>query len=487
MEKTFLLNALDSYCCKEPVRLHVPGHGGGRAMHPALLMEKLPLYDVTELEGLDDLHAPDGAIAAAQEHAAELCGAGRTFFLVNGTTVGIQALITAATGEKNAVVLPRNAHRSVLGGLVLSGARPVFVEPEVVAEFGFCASYSADKLEKVLSSNKDITAALAVHPCYYGVVGDLAGIAGVCSRFQIPLLVDEAHGTHLHFHQDLPADALSIGADAVVQSVHKTGGALTQASWLHLGNRTRVKEEAVAESLRLLQTSSPSYLLLASLDAARQQLALKGQTALSRLLEIAWEVTLKLNHIPGLMVLGPEHLGRSGAVAHDPTRLVVSVRGLGLSGYEVATKLSNNYGIYVEMADVFNIVAVLSLGTDWEDAWALVRALVEIGNRVADGIVGGVFKACYKGYPLAGPPMPPQVMTPRQAWLGSKKQVDLGQTRGLISAEIIAVHPPGTAIIYPGEEITPEVIEYLTEARWTGLHLNGPSDSSLRTIKVVNA
>jgi len=480
---TPLVNALQKYDHNKAVRLHVPGHGGGPGLPQAMRQGNLPGWDVTELAGLDDLHNPEGVIAAAQRSAAELYGARCTFFLVNGTTVGLQALITATCSEEQALVLPRNVHRSVLGGLVVSGARPVFIEPVIVPEFDFAAGFLSDKLEAVLRQNPGAGAVLAVHPCYYGVVGDLAGVDKICRRHEVPLLVDEAHGTHLRLHSGLPADALSLGADAVVQSVHKTGGALTQASWLHLGT-DRIARERVADALRLLQTSSPSYILLASLDAARRQMALNGQVMLDDLLTLAGEAAWRINKISGLAVLGKEHLDGIGAFDYDPTRLVISVQGLGVSGYEVAWKLAAAYGIYVEMSDAYNLVAVLSLGTGRVGVLKLVGALAEISRSKGAGHSDDRNFNVRKSFDLGQ--LPPQVMTPRRAWLARQKKVPLGESRGLVSAEIIAAYPPGIAVIYPGEEITPEVIEYLLQVREMGVHIQGAADPALKTLCVVN-
>ncbi|WP_347489594.1 aminotransferase class I/II-fold pyridoxal phosphate-dependent enzyme [Desulfoscipio sp. XC116] len=481
-EHTPLVDALEEYSNIKAVRLHVPGHGGGPGLPKAMRRSNLPGWDVTELAGLDDLHNPTGVIAAAQQSAAELYGARCTFFLVNGTTVGLQALIAATCSKDRALVLPRNVHRSVLGGLVISGASPVFIEPAIVPGFDFAAGFSPDKLDAALRQSSGAGAVLAVHPCYYGVVGDLDGLSEVCRRHGVPLLVDEAHGTHLRLHPALPADALSLGADAVVQSVHKTGGALTQASWLHLGGK-RVERQRVADALRLLQTSSPSYILMASLDAARKQLAFKGQAVLDDLLTLAVDAASRINQIPGLAVLSKEYLGGPGAVHYDPTRLVISVRKLGIGGYAAARRLATVHGIYVEMSDAYNLVAVLSLGTSRADVMALVGAMAEISRSVGAGHAAD--RNC-NGLSPAGPPLPPQVMTPRRAWLAKQKKVNIEESRGLVGAEIIAVYPPGIAIIYPGEEITTEVIEYLLQVRKMGVHIQGAADATIRTIRVVD-
>ncbi len=481
---TTLVDALKKYNQNEAVRLHVPGHGGGPGLPLTMQQGNLPGWDVTELAGLDDLHNPVGVIAAAQRGAAELYSARYTFFLVNGTTVGLQALIAATCSEARALVLPRNVHRSVLGGLVLSGARPVFIAPVIVPGFNFAAGFLLDKLEDAFQQNHEVGAVLAVHPCYYGVVGDLAGVVKLCRQYGVPLLVDEAHGTHLRLHPDLPADALTLGADAVVQSVHKTGGALTQASWLHLGS-DRIAREKVANALRLLQTSSPSYILMASLDAARRQLALNGRNMLEELLNIASEAAWRLNKIPGLAVLSNEHLGWLGAFDYDPTRLVISVRGLGASGYEVARQLASLYGIYLEMSDYYNLVAVLSLGTDRAGVLKLVSALAEISRSIGAGHHIGQNCQGQQGLDWSQL-LPPQVMTPRQAWLAGQKKVLLEESRGLVCGELIAVYPPGIAVIYPGEEITPEIIEYLRQVREMGVHIQGAADPTLTSLLVVD-
>ena len=478
-----LVNALKEYCRRRPVRMHVPGHGGN--LCPRFL-DGLPGLDVTELEGLDDLHNPNGVIAAAQEKAAGLFGARHTFFLVNGTTVGIQALIAASCDENRPLVLPRNAHRSVLGGLIISGARPIFLAPEVVPGFEFATGFRPEELAGRLRQNPGAGAVLAIHPNYYGVTGDLGAAAAVCHRYNVPLLVDEAHGTHLRFHPDLPVDALSQGADAVVQSVHKTGGALTQASWLHLGMspkaETRVDRERVADVLRLLQSSSPSYLLMASLDAARGYLARHGRETLDKLLGWVHEAVQIINKMPGLTSLATGHLGGFSTYGHDPTRLVVSVRQLGISGHTAARWLAQKCDIYLEMSDAFNIVAVLSLGTQKSDIVALVNGLLELCRQA------GQDHSPRSPMPLpAGPPIPPQVLTPRQAWLAPRRNALLEQAAGWVSVESVAVYPPGITAIYPGEEITPAVVEYLRQVREYGLHHQGAADPKLNTIQVIDA
>lgn len=475
-ERAPLFEALVRHIAGNPAQLHVPGHGQGRVLPEdfrRLGKGGLFALDLTELPGLDDLHNPVGPLARAQELAAALYGADRSFFLVNGSTVGIGALLLAAVGQGE-VILPRNAHSSFLGGLVLSGADPVFVYPETIPGFGLDCGVAPAAIEQALVKHPAAAAVFALHPNYYGVAGDLAGQARSARRAGKPLLVDEAHGAHLRFHPDLPADAMSEGAAASVQSTHKLGGSLTQTSLLHLKGGL-VDAGAVAAALRLLETTSPSYILLASLDLARQQLALKGRELLERALELARGLRRRLARIRGLRLLGPEDLPQ-GNYSLDPTKLVISVRGLGLTGFQVRDLLAHRYRVYVEMADACHVVAFVTIGTAERDCRMLGDALADLAVRE-------------KGLP--GSPLPElpgtckKLMKPREAWFSSTRRVALAEAAGRICAETVAVYPPGIPAVYPGEEITPEIVNYLTTIRDLKLPCQGPSDSTLKTLKVV--
>jgi len=471
-----LYEALCRHAAKSAARLHIPGHKQGRGLPGELLdMDAGTLFsfDLTELPGLDDLHNPREAIARAQELAAELYGADRTFFLVNGTSAGIQALVAAAAGQGK-VIVSRNAHRSVLGGMIISGADPVYVVPDVIPSFGIDCGVPAWKVSRALEEHPEAAAVLAVRPNFYGVAGDLAGLIKAVHAAGRPLLVDEAHGAHLRFHPELPPDAMREGADASVQSTHKLGGSLTQSSMLHLRGGL-IDAGRVAGALRLLQTTSPSYLLMASLDLARRQMAVLGKSLLERAVVLAREARERLSLIEGLRVLGVEDLP-GDSVRLDPTKLVVSVRGLGLTGFQVNRLLAEKYNVYVEMADFSNIVAFVSIGTTREDCLMLVDALAEIA--AADKLPGG----------FALPEAPAgfkKRMRPRDAWFSRTESVPLPEAGGRICAETVAVYPPGIPALNPGEEITPEVLEYLLAVRKLELPCQGPSDPSLKSVRVV--
>lgn len=469
-----LYQALKNHAASKAANFHVPGHRQGRGLSEELLLlggQALFELDLTEIPGLDDLHTPQGVIARAQELAARAYGAEHSFFLVNGSTIGIHALLMAV-GGRGEVLLPRNAHRSALGGLILSGADPVYVMPEIISGFGIAAGVLPERIRLAMESNPGIRAVLTVRPNYFGVADDLAGQAVLVHAQGRPVLVDEAHGAHLRFHRGLPADALTCGADAAVQSTHKLGGSLTQSSLLHLGG-SRLNAEVVAGALSLLQTTSPSYLLMASLDLARRQLALSGAGLLERTLTLAGKTRQRLARIKGLKVLSKADLAGFDL---DLTRLVINVGGLGLTGYQVSDLLFRRYNVYIEMAEANNIVAFLSIGTTPADCDALVKALEDIACR----------ERC--AHPVKFPEVPFNIkkrMKPREAWFAASQRVALAEARGRICAETVAVYPPGIPVLCPGEEINPEAYDYLVLISKYALPCQGASDYSLKTIKVV--
>lgn len=472
-----LFDTLCRHAAKNPAVLHVPGHRQGRGLSEdlsSLSGKALFELDMTEIPGLDDLHNPEGPIAMAEELAAEVYGASRSYFLVNGTTSGIQALLLAVVG-RGKVIVPRNAHRSVISGLVISGADPVYAVPEVIPGFGVDCGVPTKEICRLLEENNDAAAVLVVRPNYYGVAGDLAGVVRAACAADRPVLVDEAHGAHLRFHPGLPGDAMAAGADAAVQSTHKLGGSLTQSSMLHLQGR-RIDADGVAAALRLLQSTSPSYILMASLDLARRQMALQGKDLLERALDLARWLRKRLSRVRGLDILTGDHLP-GGPCGLDPCKLVISVERLGLTGYQVYKLLAERYNVFLEMADFANVVAAVSIGTAREDCEALASALEDIAAASGGSRVRAQLPRVPVGYKKR--------MKPRDAWFSPAERVPLAEARGRICAETVAVYPPGIPAVNPGEEITPETHEYLLMVKRTGLHCQGPSDPELKTIKVV--
>ncbi len=478
-----LYKALRQYREQDYAHLHVPAHRQGEALPSLLKQEDFFQMDLTELPGLDNLSSPGGVIARAQELAAQLYGAQAAFFLVNGTTAGLQALLLAACRPGEKVVAARDSHRSVLAGLIFSGADPVFVLPELLPEFGIPAGINAEKLAATLEEQPDTRGVFVVYPNYYGVATGLRDLVRVVHAKEKPFLVDEAHGAHFPFHPALPAEALAGGADAVVMSMHKTGGSLTQSSLLCLNSR-RLPAQRVAAALALLQTSSPSYLLMASLDLARRQLAVQGRALLQRTLELAASVRAELGKVPGIRLLTEDYLpghlkGTGEGRALDPTRITINVRGLGLSGHQAARLLSEKYKVNCELADYYNVVAVIGIGAKEEDCRRLVHGIKEIAREEARP--GRRLPAI-----LSPPPLPRKRITPREAWFSPARAVPLPSSAGFVCAEWAAAYPPGVPVLYPGEEITPEIIEYLQALKRNNVPVAGPADQSLASILVID-
>ncbi len=479
MERAPLFEKILNYSQKYMARFHIPGHRQGAGLPPQLqnMAPELAKMDLTEVSGLDDLHSPEGVIAEAQSLAACLYGADNTYFLVNGTSCGLQALVLSAAGEGDRILVPRNAHSSVLGGLIFSGAVPEYLQPKIIPYFEIASGIPAGDVAHRISTKNKYKAVLAIHPTYYGTVGDLTGLVQASHQVDMPVIVDEAHGTHLYFQAQTPCGALKCGADCVVQSVHKTGGSFTQSSWLHLKG-DRINKKRLKDSLRLVQTTSPSYLLMASLDAARLQLMVHGKQIMQRTLELAVEARKSISQIKGTVLLGEEHTG-TGFVGIDPTRLVISVKGLGLTGYKVKQILSSRYGVEVEMADINNVVAIISLGTTPNDVHLLVKALHDLYDRERHNAGKGQVS-------MVLPPVPPLKLSPRQAWMTGTRSVKINEVSGQISGEMVCVYPPGIPVLYPGEEITAEIMDYLQAVRKMKLHCQGPQDPELNYIRVLD-
>ncbi len=461
-----LLEALLEHLQQALAPFHTPGHKQGRGADPGLveaLQSGALGLDLTELPGLDNLHDPRGPIAAAQELAAECFGAAATFFLVNGASVGIMAALLALTGPGDKVLTPRNAHRSLLNGLILSGASPLFVQPEVHHDTGLVLGASAAKMAVLLDNDDAVRLILAIHPSYYGLIGDWPQLTQPAWRRGIPILADEAHGSHFYFHPDLPQPALAAGAGIAVHGSHKTLGSLTQSGMLHVTNRKL--SGSLQAALGVLQTTSPSYLLMVSLDTARRQMATKGPALLGQTLSLAWQVREAVNRIPGLYCYGEELCRMPATTGFDPLKIIILVRGLGLSGYEAANILRSEAGIQVEMADPGHVLALITVGDNQETINRLIQGLQDLA-------------ASHRGqttaWPIGAlPPLPTAAVTPRQAYLAPSREINLVEAAGEVAAGMVVPYPPGIPVLYPGEIITWEIIEYILEIIHFGADIQG--------------
>jgi arginine/lysine/ornithine decarboxylase len=438
---------------------------------------------------LDNLFAPTGPIQQAQELAAAAFGADQTWFLVNGSTAGIIAAIlaTCTTGDK--IILPRNIHQSAIAGLILSGAIPVFITPEYDPSTDLAHSITLTAVAKALEQYPDAKAVIMVYPTYHGVCGDIKAIAKLVHQHHIPLLVDEAHGAHFAFHPNLPPSALSAGADLTVQSTHKVLGAMTQASMLHIqGNR--VDAQKLSKALQLVQSTSPSYLLLASLDAARQQMALHGEQLMSRTLQLAIQSRNKIRQIPGLSILEP--VKTPGFFALDQTRLTVKVSELGLSGFEVDQIFHQQLGVTAELPTLLHLTFIISLGNTEADIQQLVQAFTTIAHDNCQPKSFNFLQKLFQQWkddllfihPSSFTLHP--ALSPREAFFAPTETLPIEKTLDRISAELVCPYPPGIPTLMPGEMINPAAIEYLQQVLSLGGNITGCSDPNLKNLKVVS-
>src|SRR5918999_259649 len=443
-----------------------------------------PYLDALAADVPQDIHGIDlgpspTAYERAERLAAQAFGAERTFFLTNGATQGNHALCLALAPLGTRIVAQRNSHSSLVDGLVLSGGLPSFVAPEYDAELGITHCVTPTALERALAGAPDASAAFLLSPTYYGMAADIAGLAEVAHAAGVPLVVDQSWGPHFGFNDELPPTALSQGADAMLTSTHKIAGSLTQSAMLHISGSGRVDVGAVARALRLLRSTRPSSLLIASLDPARRQPALHGEQLLwetLRAIEVARE---KLETIDGIALVDASLIGRMGVAGYDPLRMVLDVRGTGRTGYEIAEALRRSYDVHVELPMQATVVFVVGLG---ESAAALRRLAGDVDEVVKRLSEPGATRALVPpaaslGYEVAIPP--------REAFLGEAEQVAVDSAVGRISCESIASYPPGVPALLPGERISAETVAYLRELAASGARLHGASDPRFETINVL--
>ena len=485
-DSTPYLDALVEYADRDPGRFHVPGHKGGPGADPALraaLGDRALQLDIPAgISGIDV--APDPANAPfqlAQRLTADAWGAKRSWFLVNGGSGGNHAICLALAHSGERVVVQRNVHSSIVDGLVLSGLRPLFVSPEVDPELGVSHCVTPEALAERLDAEPNAVAAMIVSPTYFGAVADVAALVEVAHARGVPLVVDEAWGSHLHFSSALPTAALECGADVVLSSIHKIVGSITQSAIVHLGHgEDRVDERVLDRAVTLVESTSPNGLLTASLDAARRQAAVHGEELLAETVASLAELRERIRMIGGLDVLDERIVGRSGVHAYDPLRLVVDVRGVGATGHRVARLMWESDDINLELFSENVVVAVFGIGehaaeTGGRLVSALERACVRIGEEEEEPLP-----------PFAEPPpWGPTELSPREAFLASQEVVAFDEAEGRIAAESLAAYPPGVPNVLPGERLTRPTLDYIADSVAHGGLVRGASDRTLKTVRVV--
>jgi lysine decarboxylase len=481
-ESTPYVDALLAYAELNPGRFQVPGHKGGAGADPSLreLVGEIGLRnDIPSVTEGVDIGPEPTPFQQAQLLAAEAWRASRTWFLVNGASQGNHATCMALAHGGNRVVVQRNVHSSVIDGLVLSGMRPTFVAPELDPELGIAHGLTPESLAAGLDETPDAVAALVVSPTYFGACADVAALAVAAHERGVPLVVDEAWGAHLHFHPDLPTDALASGADLVTSSTHKIVGSLTQAAMLHLGDGGRIDAAVVDRCVSLVETTSPSGLLSGSLDAARRQAQVHGAELLGETLAAVAATRAEIERIPGLSVLDASMVGRPGIAGWDPLRLSIDVRETGSTGYRLAKAAFYTSELDLELYSENVVVAIFGLG---EPAAPAGERLVAGLRKALDELEAEPGAPDEKLAPP--PPWGELVMTPREAFLGPQEVIPFAAAAGRVAAEGLAAYPPGIPNVLPGERLTGETLDYIRESVAHGGYVRGGSDRELKTLRV---
>lgn len=478
--ETPLFTGLMEHAKKNPIQFHIPGHKKGTGIDPEFrqfIGDNALSIDLINIAPLDDLHQPKGMISNAQQLAAQAFGADHTFFSVQGTSGAIMAMIMTVCGPGDKIIVPRNVHKSVMSAIVFSGAVPIFIHPEIDPVLGISHGITTESVSKALQQNPDAKGVLVINPTYFGVAADLKKIVEIAHSYHVPVLVDEAHGVHIHFHEYLPISAMQAGADMAATSVHKLGGSMTQSSVLNV-KEGLVSSNRVSTILSMLTTTSTSYLLLASLDVARKQLATKGKELLDRTIQLAQSARSSINGIDHLYCVGEEILGTKATFDYDPTKLIISVKDLGITGYDAEKWLREVYNIEVELSDLYNILCIITPGDTEKEINLLVNALQQLSDQFSH-LSGSV------NIQVLLPDIPELVLTPRDAFYAETEIVPFEESAGRIIAEFIMVYPPGIPIFIPGEIITEENLKYIQKNIEVGLPVQGPEDFELKTLRVI--
>ena len=475
-ENAPIYEALVEFGKKRVVPFDVPGHKRGRG-NPELtefLGEKCVGIDVNSMKPLDFLCHPVSVIKDAEYLAAEAFGAAHAFLMVGGTTSSVQAMVLSSVKRGDKIILPRNVHKSVMGALVLCGAVPVYIDPQCDARLGIPLGMKVADVERTVAANPDAKAVFVNNPTYYGICSDLRTIVDIAHRHGMLCLVDEAHGTHFYFGDNMPVSAMAAGADMAAASMHKSGGSLTQSSFLLCGSS--VNEGYVRQIINLTQTTSGSYLLLSSLDISRRNLALRGKEVYSKVSQMAQYTRDEINRIGGYYAFGEELINGDSVYAFDKTKLSVNTLDVGLAGIEVYNLLRDEYDIQIEFGDLGNFLAYISIGDRTRDIERLVSALSEIRRRYGRSSAGMMHQEYID---------PTVKASPQEAFYADKVSLPIEAAEGRVCSEFVMCYPPGIPILAPGELITREILDYIKYAKEKGCSLTGPEDEDIDRLNVL--
>ncbi|MBP7186444.1 MAG: aminotransferase class I/II-fold pyridoxal phosphate-dependent enzyme [Ruminococcus sp.] len=471
-----IYEALRKFRRMRVVPFDVPGHkrGRGNMELTEFLGEDCMNVDVNSMKPLDNLCHPVSVIKDAEMLAAEAFGAANAFFMVGGTTSAVQSMIMYACKSGDKIIMPRNVHRSAINALILTGAVPVYVNPDVNHQLGIALGMSVSQVEKAIEENPDAKAIMVNNPTYYGICSDLKKITEMAHAHGMLVLVDEAHGTHFYFGDNFPITAMAAGADCASVSMHKSGGSLTQSSFLLMGKN--VNADYMRQVINLTQTTSASYLLLSSLDISRKRLALSGKEIFAKTVEMAEYARKEINDIGGYYAYSRELINGDSIYDFDVSKLSIYTLPIGLAGIEVYDLLRDEYDIQIEFGDIGNVLAYISVGDRERDIERLISALAEIKRRFGKSGTGMLTQEYIN---------PVVAERPRKAFYADKESLPLDEAAGRVCSEFVMCYPPGIPILAPGELITPEIIEYIRYAKEKGCQMTGTEDLNIERLNVI--
>ena len=471
-----VLEALERMKTARLVPFDVPGHKRGRGNRELaeFLGQKCLDVDVNSMKMLDNLCHPVSVIRDAEQLAAEAFKAAHAFFMVGGTTSAVQAMVLTALKRGEKIIMPRNVHRSAINALILCGAVPVYVNPQMDETLGISLGMRVDEVRAAMEANPDAKAVLVNNPTYYGICSHLREIVRMAHERGMLVLADEAHGTHFYFHEELPVSAMEAGADMASVSMHKSGGSLTQSSLLLCSEA--VQPGYVHQIINITQTTSGSYLLMSSLDISRRNLALHGKEIFRQVIDLVEYARDEINAIGDYYAYGRELVDGDAVYDFDITKLSVFTRPIGLAGVEVYDILRDEYDIQTEFGDIGNLLAYVSVGDRPKDIERLVAALAEIRRNYRKD-PSKMLKAEY---------IDPTVdCGPQEAFYAEKESLPIGKTAGRVSAEFVMCYPPGIPILAPGERITEPILSYIRHAKKKGCQMTGPEDMNICRLNVM--
>lgn len=467
-----IINSLNKIVKDNITSFHMPGHKKG-SIYERLgykdIVSNLYAMDTTEIPGTDNLHNPEDAIKVSQENTSNIFNSDYTFYLVNGSTCGIQAAIMSICNPKDKIISNRDCHQSVINTCILGDIEPVYINPSIDLEYGISTGYTLNDIRNVVEDNLDAKGVILTYPSYFGTTYDLKSIADYIHSKGMILIVDEAHGSHLELSTKLPSSALNLGADIVIHSIHKTLPSFTQSSIMHIkGNKVDIKK--LRSYLRILQSSSPSYMLLSSLELAVEIYKNNGKDLMEELIYNIIDLKKFIKRLDNLKVYEQNNI--------DITKIYILTKNLGITGYELSDILRNKYNIQVELSNYYGVLLISTIGNTKEDFDKLKHSLKEIDKVKKENELSKTIK-----YPTT---LPRKLMSPRDAFYGKKINININESIGKICGEYIIPYPPGVSLISPGEEITKEAIDYVLNCKDLGMEVNGVKDNNLEYIQIID-